>query len=71
MVFWYVTICKNDVNQANKTKTNEVFTGFYNISDYSVSSFESLILDILKDKNISLSKCRGQWYGGANVMRGA
>lgn len=47
-----------------------MFTGFYCINDHTSFGLENFILNLLEEKNINLSKCRGQGYDGANVMSG-
>lgn len=48
----------------------ESFLGFYAIDKHGAKDYEDLIISILKELNINISKCRGQGYDGASVMRG-
>nr|CAI5844793.1 unnamed protein product [Callosobruchus analis] len=61
VVFRYISVTENDDNS---------FLGFIAVTDCSDAGLKTVILNLTKEYEIDLTKCRGQGYDGANVMSG-
>uniref|UniRef100_H3A4S2 DUF4371 domain-containing protein n=1 Tax=Latimeria chalumnae TaxID=7897 RepID=H3A4S2_LATCH len=69
-IFRNVTIEKDERNVATGVKVNESFLGFQEICDQSASGLEKKIISCIEQKDLDISKCRGQGYDGASNMSG-
>ena len=69
-VFRYVTVSKDENDNAIAVDINESFLGFENVSDQSAEGLEGKILEQIETMGLSLQMCRGQGYDGASVMSG-
>ncbi|KAG9282427.1 zinc finger MYM-type protein 1-like [Astyanax mexicanus] len=69
-VFRYVTVRKDEADNAIAVDINESFLGFQNISDQTAQGLETKITELIQSKGLPLHKCRGQGYDGASTMSG-
>lgn len=70
-VYRYVKIIDDNGGKPIKIKICETFVSFREVRDQSAQSLAKEIISSLEDKNLDLTKCRGQRYDGAAVMSGA
>ncbi|XP_064088422.1 zinc finger MYM-type protein 1-like [Macrobrachium nipponense] len=49
---------------------NESFLGFHKVEGQSGAALSEQILQIIKQRGLSISRCRGQGYDGASNMKG-
>lgn len=64
-------IIEKDENGTPKTLViKESFLGFHEVKDQTALAMSKQIIKSINDKSISLNKCRGQGYDGANTMKG-
>lgn len=66
----YVEIEKDENEKPTNLNIIESFVGFTQVSDQSVVGLTSEILESLETLGLSINKCRGQGYDGANVISG-
>ncbi|XP_022180747.1 zinc finger MYM-type protein 1-like [Myzus persicae] len=52
------------------TKLDQSFLGFYTIDHHGAEDYTNLIINVLSQLGLDISKCRGQGYDGAKVMSG-
>ncbi|XP_051168609.1 zinc finger MYM-type protein 1-like [Leptopilina boulardi] len=69
-VFRYVKIVYDSVGKPLELKICEVFTGFREINDPTAKGLADLVLELINEKNLQITKCCGQAYDGAAVMSG-
>ncbi len=66
----HVHILRNARLESQGFEIKETFLGFFDQTDLTAEGMKNKILTILQELNISLEKCVGQGYDGANVMSG-
>lgn len=66
----YVSILKDEAERPTSLVVNERFLGFREITDQTGEALEEEIIKSLEEKQLKLSKCRGQGYDGAANMSG-
>ncbi|KAK1884134.1 Zinc finger MYM-type protein 1 [Dissostichus eleginoides] len=69
-VYRYVTIQRDENDNAKDILINEAFLGFVETVDTSARELQKKILDGIESNGFDLSKCRGQGYSGAANMSG-
>ncbi|KAF3859013.1 hypothetical protein F7725_021412 [Dissostichus mawsoni] len=69
-VYRYVTIQRDENDNAKDILINEAFLGFVETVDMSACELQKKILDGIESNGFDLSKCRGQGYDGAANMSG-
>ncbi|KAI4809029.1 hypothetical protein KUCAC02_017945 [Chaenocephalus aceratus] len=69
-VYRYVTIQRDENDNAKDILINEAFLGFVETVDTSARELQKKILDSIESNGFHLSKCRGQGYDGAANMSG-
>ena len=69
-VYRYVTIQRDENNNAKDILINKAFLGFEETADTSACELQKKILDSIPSNGFDLSKCRGQGYDGASNMSG-
>ncbi|KAJ4921640.1 hypothetical protein JOQ06_027721 [Pogonophryne albipinna] len=69
-VYRYVTIQRDENDNAKDILINNAFLGFVETVDTSARELQKKILDSIESNGFHLSKCRGQGYDGAANMSG-
>lgn len=69
-LYRYCVIEKDENGTPRALVIKETFLGFHEVKDQTASEISKQIIKSIDDKNISLHKCRGQGYDGANNMKG-
>ncbi|XP_066943509.1 52 kDa repressor of the inhibitor of the protein kinase-like [Macrobrachium rosenbergii] len=69
-IYRYCSIEYDDNGKPKALQINESFLGFHKVEGQSGAALSEQILQIIKQRGLSISRCRGQGYDGASNMKG-
>ena len=66
----YAKLIHDESGRPKEVQIKETFLGFYECRSQTAANMSEQILQLLRDKQLSLDRCRGQGYDGASTMSG-